>query len=85
LEDESSRVQAKLLKAFAELTGIRAEPGFAQTHLWRYAKTLQAVGKKHLWDPELHIGVCGDWLLGHRVEDAFVSGLSLSLSLADKN
>ena len=85
LDDESSRVQAKLLKAFAELTGIRAEPGFAQTHLWRYAKTLQAVGKKHLWDPELHIGVCGDWLLGHRVEDAFVSGLSLSLSLADKN
>ncbi len=85
LEDESPRVQAKLLKAFAELTGIRAEPGFAQTHLWRYAKTLQAVGKKHLWDPKLQVGVCGDWLLGHRVEDAFVSGLSLALSLADKN
>jgi predicted NAD/FAD-dependent oxidoreductase len=85
LEDDAERVQAKLIKAFSELTGIRAEPGFAQTHLWRYAKTLQAVGKKHLWDPELQIGVCGDWLLGHRVEDAFVSGLSLALSLADKN
>ena len=85
LEDDAERVQAKLIKAFSELTGIRAEPGFAQTHLWRYAKTLQAVGKKHIWDPELQIGVCGDWLLGHRVEDAFVSGLSLALSLADKN
>jgi predicted NAD/FAD-dependent oxidoreductase len=30
----------------------------------------------------LNIGLCGDWLLGHRVEDAFVSGLSLALSLA---
>lgn len=27
LEDDEERVQAKLLKAFAELTGIRAEPG----------------------------------------------------------
>ena len=85
LEDDAERVQAKLIKAFSELTGIRAEPGFAQTHLWRYAKTLQPLGKKHLWDPKLKLGICGDWLLGHRVEDAFVSGLSLALSLADKN
>jgi predicted NAD/FAD-dependent oxidoreductase len=25
--------------------------------------------------------MCGDWLIGHRVEDAFVSGLSLALKL----
>ena len=85
LEDDAERVQAKLLKAFSELTGIRAEPGFARTHLWRYAKTVKPLGKKHLWDPRLNIGVCGDWLLGHRVEDAFVSGLSLALHLADKS
>jgi renalase len=84
LEDDADRVQAKLLKAFSELTGIRAEPGYAQAHLWRYAKTLQPLGKKHLWDPKLNLGVCGDWLLGHRVEDAFVSGLSLALRIADK-
>lgn len=82
LEDDAERVQAKLLKAFSELTGIRAEPGFAQTHLWRYAKTARPLGKKHLWEPRLNIGICGDWLLGHRVEDAFVSGLSLALRLA---
>lgn len=85
LEDDALRVQDKLLKAFSELTGIRAEPGFAQTHLWRYAKTVQPLGKKHLWDPKLNLGVCGDWLLGHRVEDAFVSGLSLALRMADKS
>jgi predicted NAD/FAD-dependent oxidoreductase len=85
LEDDAQRVQDKLLKAFSELTGIRAEPGFAQTHLWRYAKTVQPLGKKHLWDPKLNLGVCGDWLLGHRVEDAFVSGLSLALRMADKS
>jgi predicted NAD/FAD-dependent oxidoreductase len=26
------------------------------------------------------IGVCGDWCLGHRVEDAFISGLELALA-----
>lgn len=84
VEDDAERVQAKLMKAFAELTGIRAEPGFAQVHLWRYAKTRQALGQSHLWDTQANLGVCGDWLLGHRVEDAFVSGLSLALAMADK-
>jgi renalase len=83
LEDDEERVQAKLLKAFAELTGIRAEPGYAQVHRWRYAKTLQPLGQNHLWDASLKLGLCGDWLLGHRVEDAFVSGLGLSLAMLD--
>jgi renalase len=30
LEDDAPRVQAKLLKAFAEITGIRAEPAHAK-------------------------------------------------------
>ena len=81
VQDDEARVEAKLLKAFAELTGIRAEPGFSHLHLWRYAKTLQAAGQAYFWDEEQHIGLCGDWLIGHRVEDAFVSGLSLALSL----
>jgi len=35
-----------------------------------------------MWDDQLHIGLCGDWCLGHRVEDAFVSGLELALHIA---
>jgi predicted NAD/FAD-dependent oxidoreductase len=83
LEDDQERVQAKLLKAFAELTGIRTDPGFAQVHRWRYAKTLHPLGQNHLWDASLQLGVCGDWLLGNRVEDAFKSGLGLSLAMLD--
>ena len=82
VQDDEARVEAKLMKAFAELTGIRTEPGFSQLHLWRYAKTLTPAGQAFFWDAQLNIGLCGDWLLGHRVEDAFVSGLSLALSLA---
>ena len=81
LEDDAERVKAKLLKAFTEVTGIRAEPPFAQVHRWRYAQTTEPLGKSHVWDAKLGIGACGDWCLGHRVEDGFVSGLEMALAV----
>ncbi len=82
LEDDAARVQAKLLKAFSEITGIRAEPSHAQVHRWRYAQTVQPLGASHLWDARAGIGAAGDWCIGHRVEDAFISGLELALAMA---
>jgi predicted NAD/FAD-dependent oxidoreductase len=82
LQDDPARVTAKLIKAFSEVTGIRAEPAHAHAHRWLYAKTEKPLGVSHLWDNKLGIGVCGDWCLGHRVEDAFVSGLELALKIA---
>ncbi|NDH52892.1 MAG: amine oxidase [Betaproteobacteria bacterium] len=81
-DDQPDRVQAKLRKAFSEVTGIRAEPAHAQVHRWAYAQTVQPLGRSHLWDPSQGIGACGDWCVGHRVEDAFVSGLELALAVA---
>ena len=75
------RVQAKLTKAFTEITGIRAEPAHADTARWLYAKTATPLGKSHLWDPRVRLGACGDWCTGHRVEDAFLSGLGLALTM----
>ena len=82
LEDDPQRVQAKLIKAFSEVTGIRAEPAHVDSRRWRYAQTSAALGKSHLWDAKIGVGVCGDWCLGQRVENAFVSGLELALSVA---
>jgi predicted NAD/FAD-dependent oxidoreductase len=81
INDDLGRVQDKLLKAFSEVTGIRAEPSFVDSQRWLYAKTVQPLGKSHLWDAKKKLGVCGDWCVGHRVEDAFVSGLELALSV----
>ena len=80
--DDPLRVEAKLLKAFSEVSGIRAEPAHVAVHRWAYAKTEQPLGKSHLWDSRSGIGACGDWCIGHRVEDAFVSGLELALASA---
>jgi len=81
-EDAPERVGAKLQRAFSEVTGIRAEPSHSRTHRWAYAQTLQPLGRSHLWDAKTGIGACGDWCLGHRVENAFVSGLELALAVA---
>ena len=71
----------KLIRAFSEVTGIRAEPSFVHARRWLYAQTTEPLGKSHLWDRQIGMGVCGDWCLGHRVEDAFVSGLELALAV----
>jgi len=80
-DDDAPRVQAKLLKAFGEVTGIRATPSHAEVFRWRAAKTLAPLGASHLWDGAQGVGLCGDWCLGHRVEDAFISGLELALAV----
>ena len=79
--DDPERVRGKLLKGFAEITGIRATPGHAVVHRWRYAQTQVPLGQAGLYDAALGVGLCGDWCLGHRVENAFVSGLSLALDV----
>jgi len=82
LRDDTARAQGKLLRAFAEITGIRATPTLAEARLWTEAKTEAPLGRSHLWDAKAGLGVAGDWCIGHRVEDAFVSGLELALAVA---
>ncbi len=86
--DEPPRIAAKMLQAFAELTGIHAAPTDMRVVQWGYAKTINPLpagkngkARSHLWDAELSVGIAGDWCLGYRVEDAFISGLELALDV----
>jgi predicted NAD/FAD-dependent oxidoreductase len=81
LQDDPARVEAKLLKAFGEITGIHAEPAHVESQRWLHAKTLKSLGQSHLLNAQQGLGLCGDWCLGYRVEDAFVSGLELALAV----
>ena len=82
LTDSKDRVEGKLIKAFSEVTGIRAVPSHVESHRWLYAKTGTPLGQSHIWNAKTGLGLCGDWCLGHRVENAFVSGLELALAVA---
>ena len=78
LNDDPQRITAKLCKAFSEVTGIHAEPSYAVAHRWLYAQTQTPLGQPFIRAADSGLGACGDWCLGHRVEDAFISGLELA-------
>lgn len=80
--DDATRVLSKLQKGFGEITGIRVAPRHASVYLWPHAHTLASLGKSYAHDPSVGLGLCGDWCLGLRLEDAFISGLEMGLALA---
>ena len=82
LEADPDRVAAELLAAFFTVTDTRAQsPMLLSGHRWRYARSSSA-HRDCLWDPELQLGACGDWLLGPRVENAWISGRRLAALVA---
>ena len=80
--DDATRVLSKLQKAFGEITGIRVAPRHASVYLWQHAQTLAPLGKPFAYERSSGLGLCGDWCIGRRVEDAFISGLEMALEIA---
>ncbi|MFN3474736.1 MAG: NAD(P)/FAD-dependent oxidoreductase [Blastomonas sp.] len=78
LEDDAVTVTAHLLAELADAVGSDL-PGVlaVQAHRWRYALS-GAAGRTAMWDEELRLGLCGDWLIGPRIESAWVSGRALA-------
>ena len=56
-------------------------PSLLLAHRWRYARVETAIGQPSLWDPERRVGLCGDWLMGNRIEAAYDSGVHLARSV----
>ena len=54
----------------------------ASSHRWRYARSGGAgVGAGAIFDRERRLGLCGDWLIGPRVEAAWRSGDALAAQI----
>lgn len=85
LDTDKAEVVKALLGAFAGVLGhaqvVPLEP--AAAHRWLYARRtpgLPVLGS-HLWHQNLALGVCGDGLSHSRVEQAFLSGVSLAQAI----
>lgn len=78
LEEPENRVREELLANFCSLDAAAADSDVLFVHRWRYAFTETALGLPCLWDRHLNLGVCGDWCLGRKVEDAWQSGIQLA-------
>lgn len=78
LEDAAEDVVDMLLSALAgEATAPLPEATVRIGHRWRYAR-VHARDDGALWDAHRKIGAVGDWLLGPRVESAWMSGQTLA-------
>lgn len=81
LEHDAASVADVLLTAFRQLGGTAALT--FQAHRWRYANC-EAGETGSVWDGELGIGLCGDWLHGGRVEGAWLSGHHLAQRMLER-
>lgn len=83
LEHASEDVAMLLLAALRDAWGVTALPAYeAFAHRWRYAAGA-GIGRAALWNAELKLGACGDWLIGPRAECAWISGRSLARLVID--
>jgi renalase len=85
LETSPEHVSTMLCKALSEAVGCPIpNPVAAVSKRWRYALSA-GTGDGALWNPTIGLGVCGDWLLGPRVECAWLSGRMLAERCGDSD
>ena len=81
LEEPAETIAPQLLSALASnaASGL-PDASFLAAHRWRYARSGR-FGSPSLWNGELKVGLCGDWLLGPRIECAWLSGIDLAAQI----
>jgi len=78
LEQSPEDIAPHLLTALKfEAAGSLPEVIGQSIHRWRYGLSA-GTGVGCLWNETLRLGACGDWLVGPRVESAWISGRLLA-------
>ena len=73
---------ADQLLACAKKLGLDCTGAEISMHRWRYASGSTTATLGFYSNPALHLGMCGDWLNGGRVEGAWLSGYHLANQFA---
>lgn len=80
-----AQVASELLTAMGKVLDLpMLSPTATQTHFWPAAKSAESLQWGALAAPELGLYVCGDWCMGGRVENAWLSGRQAAQALLDR-
>ena len=83
IEDAPEDVAELLVADFVGRFGGRVT--HTSAHRWRFALAKQGAADDCEWDQEIGLGLCGDALIGPRVESAWQSGVSLAHAIGVTN
>ena len=79
LNDSPEQVSDELATIFCGIGGLDpAAITYRAAHRWLYALVTNPLGSGAIWDPELSLGVCGDWCHSARIEGAYLSGQAVA-------
>lgn len=81
IELSKEEVTERML-ACAKTLGLDCTEAEIVVHRWRYASGSTTATLGFYSNPALHLGMCGDWLNGGRVEGAWLSGYHLASQFA---
>lgn len=82
IENSPEAIVEQMLPLLCETIGV--SPGdalHAQAHRWRYAQASKPLGRPFLQDTTRSLYVGGDWCLGARAEDGWLSGQAMAHSI----
>ena len=83
VDDEPGDVSSTLIDALANDLGVDLRPPVGTAaHLWRFARC-EPGGTGPILDAGRRLALCGDWLIGPRVECAWLSGARLADQIAN--
>ena len=72
-------IQKRLLQESMRLAKLDSDSiRYLSIHRWRYAKTIIEHPLPVLMDQNLRLAACGDWCIGDKVEDAYISAINLA-------
>ena len=80
-----NRYQSIILKRFERLLGFQAINIVHQNiHGWKYAYNKSKTPLDFIWNKNKKLGICGDWFVGSKAEDAWISANDLYNSIETK-
>ena len=72
-------IMNQLITRFIKLTGFKKNKIiFRRIHGWKYSYNYEKTPYLSIWNKKINLGVCGDWLNGPKVENAWLSANDLA-------
>ena len=76
---KSKKAENTLVSKFLNFTGYKKNNIiFKKTHGWKYSYNLNGSPLKSYWNKKLRLGLCADWFIGPKVENAWLSANDLA-------